>query len=337
MLSHYWNDYMNDGEYNSSFTEILTGKLLPSLEQLHFAHGYMSSSTYRLEPNENQHVARIYSYLVSHRNRIKSNLQIFIHGLRFDADRAFSACRYNLGLTRFYRYNAKFEVRPCMTVSDAAYLDESGESLLTLLTEQRPGEPQLTIPQFFKFFPNLRVVILDRRSHPNLEIDAQQFLKFLRHCSAMTELELQHTRLGANFYSELIQVPFSAELHSLIINENEEFDQVLDLESLGSKFNRIQKFSSNIATRATMLQLVRTMRTGADFEFYFYSLNQENGYYQIRFSRESECYYLVVTNIDLTTQIETRSCVRSEKFIDYEHLTEGDGHPSPDYTSHWLD
>lgn len=108
------------------------------------------------------------------------------------------------------------------------------------------------------------------RRYKSEPLDADLFLTFLRSCNHLTRLEIYYTDLNTYFYSELVQVPSLATLHSFILFEIPDlFRNQFSFDSLLKPFRFLQYFCTNMISKPEVITFCHLMQPAVSFRFEF--------------------------------------------------------------------
>lgn len=320
------------------FLKIARSELLPGLETLCCSQDIGGLASYQLTPDERIPVRELYEQLVSlsQRDQLKSNLKIYIQDLRFQANRPYDDCGYQLKLLKFHANNLLLghEVQPTYLVAKVDYLDVMAAFFL----DQAPvfSDANRSNP-FFRLYPNLRIVAFNNRTRQTIPLP--EILGFLGCCFGLVRLEMRSTNFGPDFYAQLPQLPSLAGLNSLVISEqppsqadDPAFAHHIDFESLLSQFRYLQILQTNLVTWPALLRLVRWI--------------QVNGHFEIDFSVDHDFYtrFKLTLNGDYELRINVQRfgeqfsvTKHREYFQELEDLEEHLRGINPALYAHWLD
>ena len=249
---------------SATIMAIICGTYLPKLRVLCCNYNMRSISRHPelIECKDIQELYKSCDYF-----RPRSGLFVFINGLLLHPGRKCDACHFPQKLIQFHFYNLQkgFHLRtPLPSVASVDYLDvedtflsRTPHGLLVLKNGDRI---------FQTFYPNLKSIVLNNVDHR--QIHPHRLIDFLTACSGLTELELYHADLNADFYERMAELDSLVTLHSLIVLEQlGKFRHELSFDFLQTKLPYLQILHTNVAIRLVMVAILKTMRVGNCYWF----------------------------------------------------------------------
>lgn len=307
--------------------QIVEGALLPHLEKLSCNFNNLESTTYKPGGVEQVLLQEFYEWLFSRSTSLRKSLRIYIHGLLFEPNRQYEYCAFHLSLIQFHFHNTggTYQVQPCPSVSKVDYLDAYDTFVAS---ETGTGT-------FFTYYPNVRIIIVnnDVDEANRRQISIPDLFSFLGLCTGLTELELRFAQVNSYYFSQMMELPSLAKLHSLTLLERPgELKQSIDFGTLSNRFTHLRNLHTNLATKQVMLELLEKMQIGSYYIFDFWV--QDSTYHQCFVLRRRDTYNLLVATQDDQPSKE----LHRKTFTSLPYLLKNLTEPNPIFPlNHWLD
>lgn len=265
---------LNEFLFIADIERIVCGLVLPNLVQVHFNVPSVDTNWVRENDHriidgltDSAYLASVYKVLRSlvetarfyelpenrdkeHSPVIRSDLSVFIHGVKLQLDKEFAFYEFDKQPFR-HRFTSELkrglDVVPYEYVSSVEYSD-----LLKLFYDPKSVEIDL-LSRFQQLHPYLRsVTAID----PVQTWQLDGLIPFLESCTCLIELKITQPKLVYHMFCErLAQLPSCRTLRLLELTVSWfAFEQQLELNFL-SAFPYLRVFRSNLVTAATLPQL----------------------------------------------------------------------------------
>ena len=266
--------------------DIAQGKLLPHLLMVCCNQSDFRTADYKLSDVELKDLSNLYNSLVNLRttHSLKDDLQICLNGMLFDPNRPLAECGFSYKRIEFHYRNLddKPTLMACPDVDQVNYLDvietffpQPSAQPPDQLPAQPPARPRPNkLHMFLVVYPNLRVVIVNR--HKNKPISIQHLHTFLWACKdGLTVVKLLDTGLDGTTERSVadatmnlvLESPFR--LHSFeVYEELPGLESRIDLIQHKNQLKGLRNFSTNLANKSTMFDILSCMHVDARFKFY---------------------------------------------------------------------
>lgn len=313
------------------------GEVSPKLKRLHLNTNRLESTDY--EPAEGRlNVLRcLYEHLTT--EGIKEGLQVFVNGVRISLDRAIADYRFEDKLITVHHRHVTdgIGVDSCRSIFHCEYLD-----LLETFAELKPahGEPE-RIAQHFGFAKfaelyNIRSVYLDNSNRGELELEEETFLVFLENCRSLVELRIICSGFSSMAYRQLSSVKSCLTLNTFVLTEPAGFPKRIRFEFI-APLRYLRHFHTNVADRATMIELVSGMETFAEYRFRFCGDQFSRNCYNCKVRKVAGDQFELFTEKQNLNDASVKQ-VLHEETVSLDQLKAYFSNESHSHlTAHWLD
>ena len=274
----------------------------------------LDSTSYTPDPIDVFEFARLYENLQVF--LLYGHLTVYFNNVPLERDRLIEEYHFERNLINCHYYNFVLGDRPlvsCKSVTQCSYLDLLDDTFdVNRLIEQSPTT-------LFELYSNIRVCVLDN-SASQRAIDPEPFYSFLLRCDALAELKICNSGFPAKWYDRLAAEDLKSldYLNKFVLSESVGYAGCLTFGFL-KRFKYLLRFSTNLATRQRMVELVREMPTLGTFGFQFWN-NLESLVYDVIVQRIQPTWasvYIRRRNPDYVPKLVVQKITSFENAIDY--------------------
>lgn len=233
------------------------------LEQLFCNTRRLEHTSYKPNETEVKYLECMYQQLEI--RSLYPQLQVYFNHVPLTSNKQFNDYHFERNLANAHYHNfvpGDTAVVPCESLTKLYYLDllddtfELGRSI------------DKEISKLFELYCNIRVCVLDN-SNGHGPVDEDSFAILLSRCDMLAELTICNSGFPAAWYKNLHKVSALRNLIKFSLSESIGFAGHVKFEFL-SHFKHLLRFSTNLATRQEMIDLVQQMRVLATMAFQFW-------------------------------------------------------------------
>lgn len=253
------------------------------LKNLHCNLDLFKSPTQPTDPKRLRVLRNLYNLLKSE-GVSSEKLGIAFNGVHLDLEELeFEDYEFDRTPIEYHHHNAvenDLAMAPCRNVSRVDYLQLFDKHFDPELTgNEMPDGLRINLEAFATIYPNVREVNLDLGSDLSQRIGEDPFIHFLMHCRALTTLRLNCCQFTATFYDRLTERVASVRtLDQLTLCEPNRFPEPINVRFLDSLIY-LRHLQTNLATRRTMLRLIKRMAVESEFMFGFWEPDHGADFY----------------------------------------------------------
>ena len=249
--------------------QIVEGNVCPKLKRLFLNLASLDSTGYAPTTIELDTFRQLYAELQGRmrpaKNQTEPAITVFFNDVQLDFNRFFNDYAFGQRLADLHLYNLANDPPAVSDHRSVTRVDYLKLPIAFFELNRR----EFNLEQFAQLYQNIRVVVLNRVTNEEQTIEAEQFVRFLKSCTALVVLDILHSLFPAALYTRLAkEVKSLSTLGRFVLMEPYEFKHSINVRFLNA-LPYLRQLRTNLATRQTMFELAERMSIGAVYKFEF--------------------------------------------------------------------